>query len=599
MADFSQDVRIEYFSNVIAHARKSPNEFPDPADRKKRVLEDLPVAPPPPPKVLTKAEIKAQRKADLHSLNILKTRLQPIMDQIHRKYRKFRQPVIPINQIAYLFDESDPNYVRPDLVEGERRPYEIARDKEGTEGIRDTVTGKFFYNLETTTIEERLANGYYCRPRDFYADINRLYNDAKNIGDRERALKANELRTNVEVDVTDIELQLTNMGIRFDEIYERQLKRARDEAARAAKKKAMQNVVDLVQTDITQENDSDSQGPVGIGFPIPGASTTRARFQVMSPRSNPHGASSGSHLTNGNSVPSRHNGDDTEMGGMEEETQPNSGHSDFMRPPWPPTGGSRVLGESTRATAGTTQISQVSAITSIPPGMSPSAIVNDASTTKTSDPSTGNRGSDLSTQRTNGLQNSNPEEQSQMPDTQQQFASQGPSQSTSDSQWPHSQAHGVLRGVINPPTEQHSPTSSQAQPASKPAAANAAIGNILNSDENHSSGHSSVRNSGASTNSSQHQQTVVDEAGLTRFLDRIAEKTSGCTIEQLEQINRELMDEIWKTRHEWNRTKVLTGLMAVFNETIADIEVLQGLESSSQDLPPPDSRADDTFVVLR
>jgi hypothetical protein len=607
-----QDVRLEYFSNVIAHARKSPHEFPDPADRKKRVLEDLPVAPPPPPKVLTRAEIKAQRKADLHSLNILKTRLQPIMDQIHRKYRKFRQPVIPMNQVAYLFDEQDPNYVRPDLAEGERRPYEVARDREGTEGIRDTVTGKFFYNLETTTIEERLANGYYCRPRDFYADINRLYNDAKNIGDRERALKANELRTNVEVDVTDIELQLTNMGIKFEEIYERQLTRAKELATRAAKKAAMQNVVDLVQTDITQENDSDSQGPVGIGFPIPGASTTRARFQVMSPPSNGHGAGSSSHLTNGNSVPSRHNGDDTEMGGMEEETQPNTGPSDFMCPPWPPAGGSRVLGESTRATAGTTQISQVSAITTVPPGMSPSAIVNDASTTKTSDPSTGNRGSDWSTQRTNGLQNSNPEEQSQMPDTQQQsqqFASQGPSQSTSDSQWPHSQAQGMLRGVIKaPPTQQHSPVSSQAQPGpstsnAKPAAAaNAAIGNILNNNdpsENHSSNNSSLRNSGVSTNSSQHQQTVVDEAGLSRFLDMIAEKTSGCTIEQLEQINRELMDEIWKTRHEWNRTKVLTGLRAVFNETIADIEALQGLEASSQDRPPQDERGEEAYVVLR
>lgn len=621
---FAQEVRLEYFSNIIAHARKSPHEFPDPADRKKRVLEDLPVAPPPPPKVLTKAETKAQRKADLHSLNILKTRLQPIMDQIHRKYRKFRQPVIPFNQVAYLFDEQDPNYVRPDLAEGEQRPYEIAKDREGTEGIRDTATDRFFYNLETTTIEERLANGYYCRPRDFYADINRLYNDAKNIGDRERALKANELRTNVEVDVTDIELQLSNMGIRFEEIYERQLRRAKEQAERAAKKKAMQDVVDLVQTDITQENDSDSQGPVGVGIAMPGANTTRARFQVMSPRSNGHGAGSSSHLTNGNSVPSRHNGKDAEMGGMEEATQHNSVTSDSMRPPWPPTGGSRVLGDSTRATAGTTQISQVSAITTVPPGMSPSAIVNDASTTKTSDPSTGNRGSDWSTQRTNGLQNSNPEEHSQMPDTQQQsqqFASQGPSQSTSDSQWPHSQAQGMLRGVIRAPhPPQHSPSSSQQTPGAggpPPAPGNraanaAAIGNILNSDgtpdsRHHSStdnnkSNSPPRNSGASTNSSQQQQqAVVDEAGLGRFLDTIAEKTSGCTIEQLEQINRELMDEVWKTRHEWNRTKVLTGLRAVFNETIADIEALQGLEASSQDRPRAGEErgGEDTYVMLR
>jgi hypothetical protein len=618
---------LEYFANVIAHARKSPNEFPDPADRKKRVLEDLPVAPPPPPKVLTKAEIKGQRKADLHSLNILKTRLQPIMDQIHRKYRKFRQPVIPINQIAYLFAEQDPNYVRPDLAEGEQRPYEIARDREGTEGIRDTVTGKFYYNLETTTIEERLANGYYCRPRDFYADINRLYNDAKNIGDRERALKANELRTNVEVDVTDIEQQLANMGIRFEEIYQRQLSRAKEQAVRAAKKAAMQNVVDLVQTDITQENDSDSQGPVGIAFPTGGASTTRARFQVMSPHGHGHEPSSSSHLTNGNSVPSRHNGDDTEMGGMDEETQPHS--APYMPPPWGAAAGSRVLGESTRATAGTTQISQVSAITTVPPGMSPSAIANDASTTKTSDPSTGNRGSDWSTQRTNGLQNSNPEEQSQMPDTQrdntQQFASQGPSQSTSDSQWPHSQAAGVLRGVIHPhphsQQQQHSPTSSQqahpgppSAPARPPAAAGAgttsatALSNILNDEPSHntsSANSSSLRESGVSaastTNSSQHQQAVVDEVGLGRFLETIADKTSGCTIEQLEQINCELMDEIWKTRHEWNRTKVLTGLRAVFNETIADIEALQGLEASSQErLAAGDvDRGEEAFVLLK
>ncbi|KAB5558059.1 hypothetical protein GE09DRAFT_99267 [Coniochaeta sp. 2T2.1] len=623
----SRDVRIEYFSNVVEYARKSPSEFPDPADRKKRVLEELPVAPPPPPRVLTKAEIKAQRKADLHSLNILKTRLQPIMDQIHRKYRKFRQPVIPIQQIAYLFDESDPNYVRPDVAEGEHRPYEIARDKDGTEGIRDTATGKFYYNLETTTIEERLANGYYCRPRDFYADINRLYNDAKNIGDRERALKANELRTNVEVDVTDIELQLTNMGIRFEEIYERQLKRAREQAARAAKKRALQNVVDLVQTDITQE-DSDSQGPVGIGFPIPGATTTRARFQVMNPRSNGHGADSGSHLTNGNSVPSRNNGEDAEMGGMEEETQPNSGHAEFMRPPWPPLGGSTVLGDSTRANAGTTQISQVSAITSIPPGMSPSAIVNDASTTKTSDPSTGPRVSDWSTQRTNGLQNSNPEEQQSphIPDTQQQSASQGggPSQSTSDSQWAHSQAAGLLRGIIQQPTHHHAmgaphspPISSQIQPhpasgpssssnssaaPKPPATANAAaIGNILNSDSSSSSPQHRNSSGMSTTASSQHQHPIVDEPGLTRFLNLIAERTSGCTIEQLEQINRELMDEIWKTRHEWNRSKVLMALHSVFNDTIADIEMLQGLEGSSQDTQPGggDVKEADNYIVLR
>lgn len=538
------------------------------------------------------------------------------MDQIHRKYRKFRQPVIPIPQIAYLFAESDPNFVRPDLAEGEQRPYEIAKDKDGTEGIRDVATGKFFYNLETTTIEERLANGYYARPRDFYSDINKLYNDAKNIGDRERALKANELRTNVEVDVTDIEQQLTNLGIRFEEIYQRQLDRVKEQVERARKREAMRSVIDLVQSDVQGENDSDSQGPVGIAFPGHGPSTTGARFQVMSPRSNGHGGTtSESHpLTNGNSVPSGQDGEDVQMAGMDDDTQPNTG-PDSMRPPalWPRVGGLNQLGDSTRATAGNTQISQVSALTSLPPGISPSAIINDASTTKTSDPSSHRESGPWSTQHTNGL-HSNLEEQSQpqsqLPDTQPQTGTGAPSQSTSDEPWPHSQAHGLARGVIMPRgSGQGSPTSFQIPPgaakSSKPSAVS--MSNILNDSSGNGSGSGttnnnqlpapSIRNSESSATSS--QQPVINELAAANFLDTIAERTSGCTIEQLEQINRELMDEIWSTRHEWNRMKVLNALTSVFNDTIADIETLQGLMASSQEREPEDRADDDTCVYLR
>ena len=42
---------MEYFSTTLQYAKKKPREFPDPENRKKRVLEELPVAPPiePPP----------------------------------------------------------------------------------------------------------------------------------------------------------------------------------------------------------------------------------------------------------------------------------------------------------------------------------------------------------------------------------------------------------------------------------------------------------------------------------------------------------------------------------------------------------------------
>ncbi|AEO69440.1 uncharacterized protein THITE_2119849 [Thermothielavioides terrestris NRRL 8126] len=646
--------RLEFFENIISHLRKSPTEFPDPVNRQKRVLEDLPVAPPPPPRTLTKEEIKAQRKTDLHHLNLLKMRLQPIMDQIHRKYRKFRQPVIPFSQIAYLFDEADPHYVRPDLDEDQSRPFEIAKDKEGTEGIREKATGKFFYNLETTTIEERLANGYYARPIDFYKDINRLYLDAKNIGDRDRTLKANELRTNVEVDVHEIAQSLAaNPGIKFDEIYERQLQRAREAEEKARKRMALQPVVDMIQSDIQGDGDSDSQGPVGVGLPLTRETrtTTAARFQpFMSPPSKGHGGTTDSHrLTNGTSVLSRPEDEDVRMSGVDDETQPHSERRPDLVSPlqWPQLGGRPPLGDSARATAGT-QLSQRSAITSVPPGVTPSAMVNEASTTKTSDVSP-NRGSGnwstqrTDTQRTNGAAH-NAEETSQLVDTQQLTQEHGLPQSghstvlsqssSSGKEWAHSQAAALAQGILQPrmgpgmtmgppppvgsgsvriSEDSSLPASSQRSPR-KPSATS--LGNILNEDgsskhtsasgsgpgahtpapssgtgrggNNNNSGPGpsplpgsvragaahALRQSGSTAASS--QQAIIHEGSVDEFLQTLADRTSGCSVEQLEQIYRELMDEIWKTRHEWNRMTVLNTLISVFNDTIGDIELVQG-----------------------
>ena len=610
------------------------------------------MAPPPPPRTLTKEEIKAQRKADLHHLNLLKMRLQPIMDQIHRKYRKFRQPVIPFAQIAYLFDEADPNFVRPDITEAEGRPFELAKDREGTEGIRETATGKFFYNLETTTIEERLANGYYARPIDFYKDINRLYLDSKNIGDRDRTLKANELRTNVEVDVHDIGQALSNQGIRFEEIYARQLQRAKEAEEKARKRKALQPVVDLIQSDLPGDGDSDSQGPVGIGLPMTRdvRTTTAARFQpIMSPESNGHGDTTDSHrLTNGTSGTSRPDGEDVHMGGLDDDRHPMPGHpADLVSPlQWSLLGGRHPLGDSTRATAGT-QLSQRSAITSVPPGVTPSAMLNDASTTKTSELST-NR--DWSTQHTNGAVKQS-QEPSQLVDTQLSLLNQsgyiGPSQSSSSgTDWIHSQADAIAKGRLQPrlglgiglttdlhpgdashghsASQESTPPSSGQRPLRKPSASD--LGSILEDNEgsgdkstssfNHNSGNSKgtsgpdiptatprsgsgpstsmgpppittpninnslttpnpLRQSGRSNMSS--QQALLDERSVADFSRSVADRTAGCTVEQLEQIYRELMDEIWRTRNDWNRMNVLSKLKSVFNDTIGDIELVQGV----------------------
>lgn len=532
------------------------------------MLEELPVAPPPPPKVPSKEEVKAMQKRDHQLLNILKVQLQPIMDQINRKYKKFRQPVIQANLLEHLFLESDPNYIRPDVADGELRPYEIVKDKHDNDVLRETATGKIYYNLETTTIEERLSNGYYCRPDDFLRDIKSLAKDAKNIGDKERTLKANELVSNVEVDVASIASNTATID--WEALCQRQIQRAKVAAEKDRKRKALQSIVDRVQSDAAGGNDSDSQGPVVLGEPIPG-SHVATRFQLMSPP--PQAQSSDSHhLSNGTSKPS--NDGDVQMGGVDGDTQLGSPNHE-MRPPsqWPRTE-PRSADESAKATVGTTHLSQRSAITTVPPGVSPSALANDASTTKTSDPSE-RSSSKWSTQVTNGY-HPNQDTQNDSSDLQDTLVHPGanipPSQVPSlEENWVPSQVDESVVHPMEPPSRNSGGEHTSSSGAGKSQAPS--LGNILNdspADEFH------MRHSGSSS-----QPLVIDQSSVDSFLEEITHRTSGCTIEQLEQISRELMDAIWRTRDEWNRMKVLTDLKAVFNDTIGDIEQMQAMMQST------------------
>ena len=240
--------RIEFFQQMIDYLETSPTDFPNPADRKKRVLETLPTAPPEPPKAqapLTKDQMKLQKKQDRQLLNLLKVRIQPIMEQIKSKYKKFRTGVIDENAIRYLFDEDDPSAVSSDLPHELRsqatfRPYEKGKDERGEPGLIESSSGKFFYNLEIVTIEKRLSNGYYKRPKDFLADIKKLTKDAKTIGEPERLLRASELQANVEVDIGGIEDADPLFTFQCEALYQREIMRENEK---------MENLKRLVEAD--------------------------------------------------------------------------------------------------------------------------------------------------------------------------------------------------------------------------------------------------------------------------------------------------------------------------------------------------------------
>jgi hypothetical protein len=562
---------VAFFSSIVDYVKKAPKDFPEPANRKKRKLEVLELAPLPIPKPPTKEEIKALKKRDHQLLNLLKMSIQPIMDQIHKKYKKLRNEIIPLHQIDYLLREMDPEYVRPDIPQF--RPFEWGYDKDGVKGLIETSTDKFFYNLQTSMIEERLANGFYARPKDFLADIQTLAKDAKRYGDKERMLKTKELVTNVEVDIATIEAN--PIFADCENVYQRQLQRAKEKEEKS-KKAAASDIFSLARSDLP-----------GNGTPVLNQITTATRpaslftpIHSNSNLSNGHAAHSDhGNGQNGTSVPSR-GGGDVQMSGTDDQHVP-----PVMQPPHHR---SMISGMSNVSHFGTTrantQVSQRSALQEISQDTSPRDLINDASTT-----TSGKKTSEgWSTQATNGVSNpysSSPIDRpsdSQLPDTQRD------TQTTSGEEWPHSQAHALARGHNFPGHLASESPGSQSQPSQTPTVPPFNAPPRMPFSSSRPSGFANLLNDSpsehTSSQASSHKDIIIDDSFVGDLLRRLVEGSSGCSIEQLEQINRELMETLWKMRGEYNRNKVASELVSVFNATITDIEEMQKVLAASQPL---------------
>ncbi|KAI9724929.1 MAG: hypothetical protein M1812_000205 [Candelaria pacifica] len=587
----NQGCRMEYFKSVIEYIQTSPDDFPDPTSRKKRKFEHLKVAPPP-PEVLeepSKDQLKAQKKKDRHTLNLLKIAIQPIMDQIRQKHKKFRTGVIDDSSIKYIYDEEDPNIVSTDLPQEQRqqllfRPYEKALDDSGVQGLLEVSTNKFYYNLETVTIEKRLSNGYYKRPKDFLADVKRLAKDAKQCGDQDRTLKANEMLANVEVDVEFIEQQQPALVAECQNVSAREAKREKLKLEKARKEAAAQEHfgTQVVSTapigSSTIDSEQQSSGPVVLGESVPGprallpitpvrlshhSSLTNGDSGLRSIASNVAEAGSQSVQSNGFSVPSQSDGE-VHMADIDEgpATQHDTQHSGYYPPTQPSqeTQSSQSQGEylhpqrrekPTRdwptQSGATTQPSQKSALTVIPPGFSAEDLHNSASTTtsgkKTSDNSNRSSGPYFNTQSSNsvGARGDVPDlsglvkgrSESQLPDTQEMPSSQSSNTNSSQSQ-PRSQ-----------PGSQPPVPAFDAPPRQD-------IKSILNNPA-----------------------FVLDRPSVAELHDDLASRTNRCSVEQLEQINTALMDCIWRMRGEWNRNKVRQAVEEAFEDVLLDIEETQ------------------------
>ena len=228
VASPSQGARYEYFKNAICNLDKAPTEFPDAVNKRKRVLEVLEKAPPPPPKVWTKGELDEHATKDKQTINTVKIKLSGLMDLLKKRYQRFRKSVI---------DDRDMEL----LARGETEPECLAhtrfrRNEDGM--IRDVTSNKKFYGMDLDQVNDRIWNGYYLTPAQFVFDIQCMVHDAKTWPDRDRTNRAEEMLVNTQTYISEVfdetlNLECQRMAARE---FERQKIKIAEKEAKAKKK---------------------------------------------------------------------------------------------------------------------------------------------------------------------------------------------------------------------------------------------------------------------------------------------------------------------------------------------------------------------------
>ncbi|KAJ1017846.1 hypothetical protein NDA16_005162 [Ustilago loliicola] len=164
-----EESRQHFFKEIFDHVIRPPTEFPDALPRRKRVLEELPKAPPRSPRKLTQAELQQQADSDTKLLEHLKFRLGPVLAELRKKFKKFTRDVwdeYNLRELTQQFDWKrekgkitvELRYYRPNLA-AQQAPIEVNDDAEMLETEADIaakrgITAAQFMGPPANTITE-------------------------------------------------------------------------------------------------------------------------------------------------------------------------------------------------------------------------------------------------------------------------------------------------------------------------------------------------------------------------------------------------------------------------------------------------------------
>ncbi|KAL1747783.1 hypothetical protein HDZ31DRAFT_31149 [Schizophyllum fasciatum] len=249
--------RSAFFAPLLEDVCRPPHKFADGVKRKKRVLEELPIAPPLEPRKPTQAELRTQLENDNRVISLLKYRLDPILTQLKRKFKRFTKRATD----EYDFD-ADPPPPAPQPVQQAAESVEIHQRQNGVieiteqreeiqtaavngmEGVVEQSAAPApppppppprLYDIDLERMHSELYRGRYLTPQDFLDDVGRIVHnaDVRQHEDLDRLHKAQAMYTATEVSIQEFE---PSFRLECERMAARERQRRREER-RASKER--------------------------------------------------------------------------------------------------------------------------------------------------------------------------------------------------------------------------------------------------------------------------------------------------------------------------------------------------------------------------
>lgn len=230
--------RDAFFSSIIADIRRPPNQFADGIKRRKRILEELPIAPPLEPRQPTAAELAIQEENDQRVITLLKYRLGPILTELKRKFKRFTKkareeydfdPIPVVNEVEIIATTTTI------AIQGENDVIDVCEQvtQEQPNGIINGIhpdpqpiehpepelqpqpqplpQEPQLFDMDLERMHVDLYKGKYLTPHDFLEDINKIvFNAAARVyqdPNGDRLFKAQAMLTAAEVSIQDFDHQ--------------------------------------------------------------------------------------------------------------------------------------------------------------------------------------------------------------------------------------------------------------------------------------------------------------------------------------------------------------------------------------------------------